>query len=392
MAVADPDQLVRDASAAAQEQRWWDAAQAYGQAAEIAEQRGLPEPARACWDQAGECWRRDDRPEAAVDALTRAFDLAESAPHRVTAQVKMAGALGELGRFEEAERGCALAAGLVQGPLRAVVLDTWCDHLLALGDLQKADGLVAELGAQPGALGAAGSFRRAQLHRLRGRLLDAELQLSEVQVRLAEEPRAVSARAAATAELGEIRLLQGRYTEATSLLEQAFSGQGEARRGAPLWRAEAARVRALVASGAQPLVGRLSEGLRYARERGLVVLEADILFARGVAGAKLHAAQASADLQAAANAADAFATPLRAGRSRLAWARLLEGSATERRAVLQAARELLSFSPLWEARAELAWFEQEPQSADAIAALRKKLGRFGLRPELERAARLAPPL
>ncbi len=105
------DRRVGEARALVGARRWGEAALAWVRSAQRAGALGHPDAARQCWDAAGEAWRRDDQPEAALRALRLALDLAGGHPERAAlSRVKLAGVLGELGNAEAAADLCRRAA------------------------------------------------------------------------------------------------------------------------------------------------------------------------------------------------------------------------------------------------------------------------------------------
>ncbi len=313
------DRRIGGARALMAERRWGEAALAWVHSAQRCDTLDHPDAQRQCWDAAGECWRRDDHPAAAARALRRALHLASGRVELASlSRVKLAGVLGELGNSEAAAQlARTAAADIPEGPVHLMAVDTLVGALLGLGQVDAIVPLVAELaGIEEGPMAAAGLFRSGQLSRLRGRLDLATEDFALVIIELEDHPHAGAGVAAAEAELGQLAALKGELDDALSLYERSILRHREAGRRALAWRAEAGRIRVVVASGVQPLVHGLDEGIGLAHERGMVMLEVDLRLARGVARSRSEPQAAEADLRQAIRLADAHAAPLRAGRAR----------------------------------------------------------------------------
>ncbi len=387
--------IVADAEQLSADQQWGAAALAWARAAAMATEAQSRESARMAWDKAGEAWRRDDRLDSAVRALKMALGLSDDPDAAVIAQIKLSGALGEMGRFAEAEALCRVAESKAPAgsPLRGLVLDTWSSNLLALGDKATARKLVSELAGLRGHAGVAGQFRLAQLARLDGDFADAARHLAAVTEAMAGDPRTRSGLAAAHAELGEVALLRGDVEDAVAFFREAFDGQQAAGRHVLKWRAEAARIRVMIASDVEPLMGGLDAGIRYAVERDMLVLEADLRIARGMALAARRPDVAGEDLEAAAAISDESKAPLRSGRARLEWASRLDGGVDRRLAVLGRAREQLAMSRPWVARVDLASarllaMRDRAAALKLAAAAMAQFAAMHMRLDQERAAEL----
>jgi len=353
--VEDLEAIVADAQALVAQRAWGAAGIAWARVAAVAMEAGRRDTARSAWDAAGESWRRDDRVDSAARALTMALGLAERERAVALAQVKLAGVLGELGRLTDAESLCAraYAACPPDDPLRAVVVDTWVNARLALGQRDRCNELVDELAVLPDSAQLAARFRRAQLLRQDGALGAAVPALESLMESLQGDARLLPALAGARAELGEVELLRGEHARAVSLLEQAFAEQAEAGRRSLQLRAEAARVRVLLERGLPALVHGLDDGLAYAQERGLVLLECDVRVARGMALAERAPERARADLERAVQLADAAGSEPRSGRARYEWAALASDTLERRLSILKRATVQLASSRPWAVRCDL---------------------------------------
>lgn len=338
----------------AQAHEWGAAAVEFARAASAAGVAGDRVTARQAWEAAGDCWRRDDRPRHAAEALNHCLAATPEGPAAALARVKLAGVLGDLGQTARALELLEGAETLVtQGPLRALVLDTRFEALIGLGRREAAAEVARALGvlvtAEP-ALQMSASFRAGQVARLEGRLDDAAACFGSVIALVEDHAEALPARAAAEAELAELAALKGDTAESLALWDAARTHFSEVGRRSLDWRAEAGRVRAAVEAGAFVFVGDLDEGVATAEQRGMVSLEADLRIARGVARAGSDRAGARQDLERAIGLADAAGLQWRAGRGRLELARrLAEGSARVDLA-RRAAKDLVGNDP-WHWRA-----------------------------------------
>ncbi|MCO4744024.1 MAG: hypothetical protein KC912_04500 [Proteobacteria bacterium] len=272
--MSELDDLLQSAQQHADAHHWQLAATHFTRAAQHAESIGERELSRRIWDKAGEAWRREDHPRAAARALRAALTLS-SGDVEALAAVKLSAVLGELGRVEEAIRWAR--RGLV-GATAPIARDTLIGHLLAQGKPDEAERWLPK--RADGALGAARAFRVAQIARLRGQFDEAEEALDEALRHLKSVGHAASARAAALSERAEIYMLTGRPVQAVGLAEQAIDDHRSAGRRSMAWRAEASRVRALLAAGATAPPDVLETGIGFARVRELPLMEADLLLAR----------------------------------------------------------------------------------------------------------------
>lgn len=348
----------------ASEHQWGAAAVLYARAGAQALKRDAREAAAQAYQAAGEAWRRDDRPLAAAQALGMALELGADGPQAGLVRVKLAGVLGELGESDGALRVAREAAVSLDGtPVGAIALDTWIEALFALGRKEEARRRFEDLEARQRAFGdhavaaplqLALWFRQGQLGRLDGELGEAAVCFGHVVGEVRELPEGLAGLAAAEAELADVALLRGDVTDALALYDLAVDHFREVGRQALVWRAEAGRARAAIAAGVQPLVRELSDGIAEAGSRQMVVLEADLRIARGIATATADPVAATHDLDAAIAIADRLGLRWRAGRARLERARRLGGSDAERSALLvRAEADLVGHEP-YLARARMA--------------------------------------
>lgn len=336
------------------EAAWGAAAVLYAHGAAIASRAGDRTTAGLAWERAGECWRRDDRPSSAAQALELAVSHAGETAAGSSARVKLAAVMGELAQSEVATRLCEAAlGGTSDASTRAIALDTWVDALLALGRREEARVRLDELGrVAVGGLATAKLFREAQVARLYGRLDDATTALSAALTALGEAPGALVGVAAAEAELAEVAALRGDLADALQLYDGAMHKFQSLGRFSLGWRAEAGRVRAAVDVGLRPLTSLLDEGVLYAEGRGLIVLELDLRLARAVGTREGRDGTAPvADLTRAIELASRGGLLHRRGRARIELARHRREHAPTLTA--QAEADLVGHEP-WAARARLA--------------------------------------
>ncbi|MEQ1569678.1 MAG: hypothetical protein ABMA64_28845 [Myxococcota bacterium] len=342
----DPDEAFRKLAQVAEAlgvaRRWEASGRAWIEAARIAiDAGGLPQ-ARAALDQAGEAFRRDDRPVEAVRAAEMAIGLEREAGTAEQAQlavVRLAGVFGELGRAAEGVTRLGPATD-------AMSIDTRIGLLWQCGRKDRIRAEVEALTRAPNA-GLAVAFRRAQLARMDGDLDQAERWATVVIDQLGHRPGAESGVAAARTEIAEVELLRGRPQPAIDAYERGWELHLAAGRRSLALRAEAGRVRAAVEAGLDVLPARVEEGLGFARDRGLVVLAIDLQIALGAALADRQPTRAVEVLEVAIASADRLGSRLQAGRARLMLGSRIEGRAAQRRRWLaRAAADLEDHVPL----------------------------------------------
>jgi len=350
--------------------RWLEAARAFARLATACQQSKHLEEARQAWDAAGEAWRRDDQPVPAARALRMAIALGGDDDTGAVARVKLAGVLGEVGELRRAEAACRRVLEVGSAPLvRGLALDTLISMLQAMGRKEEARVALEELSSMAGGqLPIAAAFRQSQLHRLDGRLEEAEGSLAVVFEALHDRPEALAGFAAARGELAEVALLRGKHADAIALFEEASEGQRSSGRASLDLRARAGRIRAMVEAGIQPLPGSLDEGIALAVARGMAVLEVDLRIARGMERSTSDTAGAARDLDRAMGEADRIGALIRAGRARLERATRVPASCAHRVELLAHAAEQLAGAIPWETRVLLG-------TAGAIAVVDLSLAR-----------------
>ncbi len=321
------DRGLAGALALAEAGRWGEAAERFEALAREAGEARRLEEARERWAQAGDAFRRDDRPARSARALKAAFDLVDPTdPRRAHAAAGLAAALIDAGEPVPAEILAreTLASARELGP-RLLLVDVLLGSLVLLGRAPEAEGPLLELTALVAALPPAArpladatlAFRRAARHRLRGELDQAEALLLDVEARMALRKETTGAAAAAAAELGEIRNLRcedDAGAEATARAARAWTAAG---RRAGLYRCEAALIRAALTRGETPMARALDGPITYARERGMPLLEAELRIARGAARARALLRGGEEDLDQAVLLAERASAVLLEGRARL---------------------------------------------------------------------------
>lgn len=344
---------------AAEAGHWGEAGEAFEALARAAGEVRRREEARERWAQAGDAFRRDDRPARAARALRAALDLADGAdPRRALAVAGLGSALIDAGEPVPAEILVREAlAGAREPAVRVLLLDVLLGALVVLGRVEEAEGPLLELEATVGALPPAArplaeltvDFRRAARHRLRGELAPAARLLTAVEARMAVRKETTGAAAAAAAELGELRLAAGDGDGARAALDRAARAWTAAGRRAGLYRCEAALLRAALASGDLPIARALDGPVTYARERGMPLLEAELRLARGAARARALQRGGEEDLDLAVGLAERAGAALLEGR-----ARMIRRRCGFLRDDLARTRELLRGDALWSKEAAAA--------------------------------------
>lgn len=325
MASSDESRLQRAAEMGAKG-RWAEAAALFEEIARDATRRGQRDLARRAWTGAGDALRRDDRPAHAARALKAAEDLAvRGEPGRLMARATLAAVLVDAGEPVPAEILLRELLPEASEPgARVVVLDMLLGILLLLGRTDDAEGPYAELAALVGGLGPAAelaratlAFRTATRHRLRGELDAADRVLLAVGDTMETRRETVGAAAVALGERGEVALAAGDGAAAWIFFDHAAKLWTATGRRAGLYRAEAGLVRAALARGETPLATRLNSPIDYAKERGMVLLEAELRLARGAARANAHVSGGEEDLDLAVAICERASADLLEGRARL---------------------------------------------------------------------------
>ena len=330
---------------------WKAAADAYAAAAHIAGMGGRVEEAWRAWFAAGSCWRRADDVVQAERCLRRALELTEIGGQAcLLTAPQLAGTLADLGDAEAAEdllESIAAEAGTIE--LDAVFVDTRISALLTLGRKEAARVLLASLEERrlEGPEGIAVRARSAQLLALDGELVRARQEWRK----LGSGKHALSGdpilRATVLGGLAEVDLLLGEERRALDQFEEASECWREAGRESLAWRAEAGRIRAMVALGVTPFPGLLTTGLEYAREHRLRPLEIGLLLARGLALVSSDAHDAEEDLTEAMELAMMSGLPVLVGRAAFARAGRLPIDDEQRQHLLDtAAMASVSHVPL----------------------------------------------
>lgn len=274
-------------------------------------------------------------------------------------RVKLAAVLGELGQYRAAVSLCeaALRADLT-APVRALALDTWLGAVVHIGLRAGRAEALEELG---GLFAVAAAFRRVQALHLDGHLHAALLELSWLEQELALDPAMEAGVAAALGERGELSLLLGDGAAALAAFEEASSMLARLERHSLRFRADAGRLRALVASGVAVHPGTLAEGMAWAKNREIPMLFADLVIAAADAHPDIAALEAVVHLTSEST--------LRRGRALLALAKVHPNAEALRQDALVA----LATSRPWRARAQLALGMPEAQ-AELTAMAQEPVG------------------
>lgn len=333
------EQLARAAEA---ERDWARAGGAWASIATELGKGGDTERAAAAWDAAGECWRRDDRPELADKALRTALALSRDEGQQAIARVKRSGCLAAMGRLDDA-RSSLHQAMLGPNHAQVVVADGMVDLALAQGDVGLAARWVARLRGEEPLVVATAGFRRAQVARLQGDLETASRELAQAAGALP----GLSGQAAVRGEKAEQLEAVGDLPGALKARADAMRLHDEERRWGPWAQALAARVRLAARAGVELATVRsdgedvrperaVRQGLVRAGDRQLVLVGLDLAMAHALLARDARA------LEHVADDAHQRDLHLRAGRILLvgAQAGVLESG------VLERAAEWLSGAPL----------------------------------------------
>lgn len=357
----------REAEAAAARGAWTEAADLYAQIAEKAARVRDRAVARQAASAGADALRRDDRPAAAAKMLAIARANGQDS---LEDRIQLAAVLLDAGELDAALDIATQArseALLRQEPTSEVLArDAVVGIELALGRPEEAR---AELQAVA-ALGLPGSeisyrFRQAQLDRLDGLLSAAEASWRSLAALLSPHREAQGPMAGCLGELGELGILRASLGvgDRESLLRQAHTdllaaaqGWRVAGRRAGLFRTEAwiLRVKAMLGETVLPSV--LDRAIAFASERGMPLLEADLLVSRALLRHDPSDAQAAVERLGAAR--------LARGRARVVAAEL--GATVEWEVLFE---ELEGDAP-WVARAMLAskeWREEGRRRASVMA-------------------------
>ncbi len=279
--------------------------------------------AAALLHQAGDAFRRDDRPARAAQVLTRSLALTEpsdpqSDQRRATARVLLAGVLADAGQLDV---GTDVARQVLAGPvphnLSVLAHDVLASLLLGQARVDEARAVVAELAQLAPDLPVL-PFRYAALARLDGDLNRADALLMDV---LRTSPRTDAwrgPRAAAGMERAEIALLMGRLDDSIRGFAEAVDAWAAVGRRAGGFRAAAGQVRAALADGQTPLPSVLDGPVDYAAQRQMPTLEAEVRMARGSARQAAGLGGAREDLDRAVGLAEGAGAVFLEGRARCA--------------------------------------------------------------------------
>jgi tetratricopeptide (TPR) repeat protein len=349
--------LLEEARALASERRWHDAAARFAKAGNHLAKAGFDPQAQEAFAAGGDAAWRADLPDLAMRCFVRSRErLAARSPQHAVRGVQMAGVLVELGELGSAE--LLLDEAEESEPdreLMVVLLDVRITLDLIQGRLGRAHGDLVRLESLVGQEAApALLFRQGQLAARLGQFGDAVDALSACVAIIEDLDAYDGPRGAALLELGELAVFREDYDDALALLEAAAAAWQRAGRRSGQLRVEAARMSLLGQMGAvETITSGLERSIRFARERDLRLLEAELLLASGACevGRDPHRSRAQLD-RAVALAGSIGAVQLR-GRALLA---RYSGPDGERSALEQACVDLVEI-PTWRSRAYLALAE-----------------------------------
>ena len=346
--------LLVEARALVSERRWQEAATCFAKAASGFASAGRDGAAQEAYAAGGDAAWRADLPDLAMRCLVRSRErLPADSPLRGVRAVQTAGVLMELGELgsasllldevEEDEPGRELlmvlldiriAIGLHQGEVGR-----------AHGDLMLLERLVGE-DAAPVLL-----FRQGQLAARLGHFADAVDSLSACIALIQDREAYDGPRGAALLELGELACFREDFDDGLALLERAAAAWERAGRRSGVMRVEAARMRLLGCMGAvEALTSGLERSIRFARERDMKLLEAELRLASGVCAAVRDPQRSGAQLDRAIDLASTMGATALRGRALLARHDHVDG---DREALEQACLDLVEI-PTWRSRAFLA--------------------------------------
>ncbi len=271
---------IAEAQRAATEGEWDRVGELMGALCERAIRDGDRAMAGSAAVSEADALRRAERPGEATRAIRRALDLVDDPETRALQELQFIAVLLDTGRLDIAEQiGRERVAACPPGPYRTLALDSLCGVLLSRGDVAGLASLVVQLeGEAEGPMSVAARFRRAQLDRLGGRLEDAAEGFGDCMASLDHRPGALGAWAAACSGLAGVALLKGDVPDALSLYDRAADAWARAGRRSGEWRVLSGRARASLRLGASTfLPNLLDSGVRYARERHLMLLEVELL-------------------------------------------------------------------------------------------------------------------
>ncbi len=277
--------LWRLAEEQAERGAWAQAAMAYAEIAEKALRVKDSAVARQAAGLAADAFRRDDRPAAAAKLLVLARSVGADS---LSDRVQLASVLMDAGELAAALdiAGQARSDALLSGDAAAEVLarDTLAGLLLAAGRVEEARAEVQAIGLLqlPGGE-VARRFRSAQLLRLDGRCSEAAEEWKKLAEELEIYPQAAGAAAACRMERAETLALQVALGADAGLLDLALAEEEraskawmQAGRRAGLYRSEAWKLRLRKQRGEMVLPAAIEQALRYATERKMPLLSAEL--------------------------------------------------------------------------------------------------------------------
>ncbi len=347
--------------------RWKDAASRFAKVGAQFAAAGRAAEAEAADGAGGDAARRADLPDLAMRCLVRARErLPPGSPRQGVRGVQMAGVLVELGDLDSAALLLDEAEQQSRArELRMVLLDCRISILLLQGRVGEAHDSLVDLEALVGEEAAPVLlFRQGQLAARMGRFGEAVEALSACVAIIEDREAYDGARGAALLELGQVATFRGEHDHALALLDAAGQAWEQAGRRSGQLRVDGARMYLLGAMGeVRTFTGGLDRGLRYARDRELRLLEAELLLASGVCDAGRSLERSCEQLDAAAELAGGMGAAALRGRALLARHDRPGGDPV---ALEQACVDLVEI-PTWRSRAYLALARALGESADGRA-------------------------
>jgi hypothetical protein len=344
--------LLSQATAHAEARAWEPACEEFSRLARFLESAREMESACGAWGSAGDAAWRADRPlEASLVGQPGGASPALSIA--ALRMVQISSVLMETGKLARAEKTLARIDEMPVGQgIATLQRDTRIGLLLLQGRVTEArrEHLSLAEQAPPGAEPVV-LFRNGQIRRFEGRLQDAEEELARLSADIEGRPEMDGPLGATLLERVELATLRGDETRSLAILEQAEAAWSKAGRASGVYRVEAQRLLLAVRlARGHVLTTRLDQGILFAQERGMVILEAELRLARARCRRWRSAEGAREDLaQVIALTEDAGAVLL-AGQARLEMNDQPQGDLPS---LERASRELRETS-WWYARALLA--------------------------------------
>ncbi len=348
------ESLVTEGRTMASERRWQDAASRFAKAATRLASGGRDERAQEVFAMGGDAAWRADLPDLAMRCFVRSRErLPSGSPLHNVRAVQMAGVLVELGELGSA----SLLLDEVretepERELSMVLLDTRIAIDLHQGQLGRAHDSLVLLESLVGEQAAPVLlFRQGQLAGRLGHFADAVDALAACVTLVEDRPAYDGPCGAALLELGELAGFREDFDDALALLDRAAAAWQRAGRRSGAMRVEAARMRLLGRMGAvEALTSGLERSIRFAHERDLRLLEAELRLASGVCEATRSPQRSAVQLDRAIELSSAIGAAALRGQALLA---RHDHDGGDREALEQACLDLVEITT-WRTRAYLA--------------------------------------